>query len=144
MGKILSVGLDPALLQTRNLVLKRTGAEVVSAVVEQAMMMLESRHFDVVVICHTLSKNDKRCICRLVELFWPNSRMLLISKLAGTEISLCSLDVTFPWRLGPSALVELARQLLTEADAHPAQRTSAYSLLSRSAQSPKRGQAFQN
>ncbi len=115
MGKILSVGLDATLLYTRNLVLHRTGAEIVSALVDPALALLDSRYFDVIVLCHTLSRQDRQRVCYVVELFWPLSRILLIGELSTAERRLCRSDVAFPWRLGPLALVESARTLLAEA-----------------------------
>ena len=118
MGKILSVGLDATLLYTRNLVLHRTGAECVSAMADPALTLLDSQYFDVVVLCHTLSRQDRKRFCHMVELFWPVSRIILVGKLSTAELSLSSIDVAFPWRLGPLALVELTCALLAEATAH--------------------------
>ena len=75
MGKILSVGLDVNLLYSRKLVLQQTGAQVFNARVEPALLMLESRFFDLILLCHTLPERDVAHLCRLAELFWPVTRV---------------------------------------------------------------------
>lgn len=100
MPKILSVGLDGLLLHTRNLVLHQSGAEVFSARAEAALVLLDSQYFDLLVLCHTLSSRDIVRICRLVKLFWPRSRMLMVSKIGDTHMQTCDPDIVFPWRTG--------------------------------------------
>lgn len=122
MGKILSIGLNATLLYTRNLVLQQTGAEVYSAKAEPAVALLDSQYFDVIVLCHTLSSDDTTRICRLTELFWPITRLLFVGELAYNDEPDCNLDIAFPWRLGPLALVELTRDLLNDAIAQQNKR----------------------
>ncbi len=130
MAKILSIRLDPDLLYTRNLVLQQTGAEVYSAKIEPALALLEAQFFDVVILCHTLPGPDFVHICRRVELFWPLSRILLIGELAHVSLPACSLVVAFPWRLGPAALVELTRELLTDSRMQRAEQLTVWPITS--------------
>ncbi len=94
--------------------LHRSGAEVFSARAEAALVLLDSQYFDLVVLCHTLSTRDIVRICRLVKLFWPRSRMLMVSKIGDTHMQTCDPDIVFPWRTGPQALLELTRDLLAD------------------------------
>ena len=115
-------GAGEGLLYTRNLVLQQTGAEIYSAKAEPAVALLDSQYFDVIVLCHTLSSEDTTRICRLAELFWPVTRLLFVGEIAYSQEPTCNLDVAFPWRLGPLALVELTRDLLNSALAQQSKR----------------------
>jgi CheY-like chemotaxis protein len=56
---VLSVGSDPAVLDTRGLVLRSAGYIVVSAIsVQEAIHLFEDGDFDVVVLCNTLPQKD--------------------------------------------------------------------------------------
>jgi len=113
MAKILCIGSDAGLLQTRKLVLEQTGAEVHSTKFEAGLTLLEAQYFDVVVLCHTLAERDTIQICKLLERFWPASQLVLVEELAPTWLPTCNHDVTFPWRLGPLKFVQIIKGLLT-------------------------------
>ncbi len=108
MGKILSVSLDTSLLFTREMVLRRTGAEVWSAKIEPAVTLMQSEFFDVVLLCHTLPDEDVLHITKLLELFWPNSRVLLVGERSSIEAPGAGVSL----EAGPVTLVEKTVKLL--------------------------------
>ena len=108
MGKILSVGLDRSLLFTREMVLQQTGAEVWSAGVEPALALMQSDFFNVVLLCHTLSEQDVLQISKLLDLFWPVSRVVLL----GERSNIGSVPPEVPSQTGPLTLVEKTVRLL--------------------------------
>ncbi len=117
MGKVFTIGRDINLLHTRSLVLEQTGAEVYGARLEPALTLLEAQFFDVIVLCHTLSEQETLRVCKLVELFWPLTRLVFIGELGRNYLSASRLDAAFPWRLGPDALVGLVRSMLRDGSA---------------------------
>ena len=110
--------MDASLLQSRGLVLQNACAHVRSAAIEPALCHLQRECFDVLVLCHTLSSGDVARICRVAELFWPLSRLVLIEESEDGPLSVASLDAAFPWKLGPTALVALTVKLMREAQLH--------------------------
>jgi CheY-like chemotaxis protein len=60
--KILLAGQDPRLLTTRAAVLKQTGAEVVSCNASEALKLVESKRFDLVVLCHSVLAGEAATI----------------------------------------------------------------------------------
>lgn len=127
MRRVLVVGTDPGLLHTRSLLLQRTGSTTESANPASALTLLGEQFFHVVVLCHTLPDLDIRRLCRQVDLFWPLTRVLVLGKLAHAGAARCDPDSAFPWRLGPSTLIELTQKLLQDS---AARRTSGPALLS--------------
>lgn len=56
---VLSVGSDPRVLDTRELLLRSAGYSVVSAIsIKEAVYLLKDGEFDVIVLCHTLPRKD--------------------------------------------------------------------------------------
>ena len=58
MRTILTISQDKLLLATRAAVLRRTNAAVVAATATEAKKILQSRKFDLVVLCHSLSPEE--------------------------------------------------------------------------------------
>ncbi len=108
MGKILSIGLDAPLLFTREMVLRQTGAEVWSAKVEPALALVQSQFFDVVLLCHTLSEQDVLQLSKLLDLFWPVSRVVLL----GERSAIGSVALEVPSQTAPLTLVDKTVRLL--------------------------------
>lgn len=120
VAKILSIGQDAALLFSRNLVLRKAGADVFSARLEPALQLLRSQFFELVVLCHTLEQGEIASVCGEVERLWPGSRVLLVTEFMYPVLPECRLDVVLPWYLGPSALVLSAVTLLrSETEVRP-------------------------
>src|SRR6202034_3013643 len=58
-ARVLSVGLDVRILDTRELILRSAGYSVVSAIsIKEAVFLFKDGGFDVIVLCHTLSAKD--------------------------------------------------------------------------------------
>ena len=115
MARILSVGADAQLLYTRNLVLQRACRDVCGAGVEPALANLQTKYYDVLVLCHTLSALDVIRISETVEQFWPLSRILLMEDDEDATLPTGNLDAAFPWKQGPVALLALMVELMREA-----------------------------
>ena len=111
MNKILAVGDDFELLDTRAAVLRLTGAEVEIASGREAPEHIEAKTFDVVVLCHSLSDVDVARIVEQVRRTRPGTRILMTAKYAGeeewprgfTDVVTCG---------APKLLLEKARELL--------------------------------
>ncbi len=121
MTRILAIGMDTDLLLTRALVLRRTGAEVDACLLGPALERLETDFYDIVVLCHTLPEESSIRICRIMELFWPESRVILIGR---SDFSPCLLSprspgVTAVPRPNPAKLLDLSLNLLQGAAPQP-------------------------
>src|ERR1700733_1233627 len=84
--KILLAGQDPRLLKTRAAVLKKTGAEVVFCNASEALKVVASKTFDLVVLCHSVpageaemtadssrKRSDKTRVLLVISGAWPES-----------------------------------------------------------------------
>jgi hypothetical protein len=67
MLTILSVGQDTDLLNSRSAVLRTCNAGVVSATAFNAFEILKDQEFDLVVLCHTLSLEERNKIALLAH-----------------------------------------------------------------------------
>jgi CheY-like chemotaxis protein len=58
---VLSVGTDPLLLSSRTLILRAAGYQVEEAyTVKEAIRLVETDSIDVMLICHTIAKEDQQ------------------------------------------------------------------------------------
>lgn len=65
---LLSVGYDKALIYTRTLVLRGAGFHVDEAFnLKNALTLVESDSIDVLILCHTLSKEEQRQLISAVR-----------------------------------------------------------------------------
>jgi CheY-like chemotaxis protein len=78
MPTILTVGQDETLLNTRAAIFRKMQADVVAANLGQAMHILEVDHFDLIVLCHTLSTSEMINISDLAHDRNPATRVLKI------------------------------------------------------------------
>lgn len=85
MPKILLVGQDFRLLATRAAVLAKTSASVVCCNAIEALTVLETEAFDLVVLCHSLSGNQISVITELVHRRWLETRILLVVSRVSQE-----------------------------------------------------------
>lgn len=124
MAKILSVGLDASLLETRHKVLRLTGAEVISARPELAFRLIEEQEFGLVLICHTVPEDVCVRLCRALDRCCPEIPIVLLEGPAVRALPGSAKARGFDWQRGPGALVELAKGLLSAlrptAAEHPA------------------------
>ena len=67
-NSILAVGHDPLIASTRSSVLRGAGYAVESATsAEQAIDRFRSQDFDLVILCHTIPLEERRCLARLIR-----------------------------------------------------------------------------
>jgi CheY-like chemotaxis protein len=65
---ILAVGRDPMISSTRISLLRGAGYAVESATsAEQAIKKIRSENFGLVILCHTIPAEERRCLARLVR-----------------------------------------------------------------------------
>jgi CheY-like chemotaxis protein len=77
MALVLSVGSDPALMQSRQLVLEGEGHTVVGVTDEKALAAACKRHtFDVAILSQTLSPRMKQHIVSLIRERCPKIKVL--------------------------------------------------------------------
>ena len=88
MPKILLIGDDFRLLATRAALLTKTGASTVCCNLAEMQKDLDGQHFDLAVLCHSLSEDGARLASVLVRERWPAAKVFLIE-------SSVSLDKTF-------------------------------------------------
>jgi CheY-like chemotaxis protein len=112
MFRILLAGSDCRLLATRAAVLAKTGADVVYRSTMEAINILDREVFDLVVLCHSLQREDVAVIVDRVHQKIPSAKILMVtSALDGRELyPNTEIDATsIP---EPGHLVALAKELL--------------------------------
>ena len=85
MSKILLAGNDFRLLATRAAVLTKTNASVTFSNAREAMQVLETEPFDLVVLCHSLSAQQAAEITERVHQRLPKARILLVVSHVASE-----------------------------------------------------------
>ena len=107
--RVLSITYDESLLQTREMILSKAGFDVTSALgFVDAQRLCAEQDFDVVVIGHTLPRNDKLALLRC-------------AKQGGTAATLCLRNPSDPVmtdadystdRIDPEGLVKAVHETL--------------------------------
>jgi CheY-like chemotaxis protein len=85
MCTILAVGQDAELLVTRAAVLRKCNAEVVAARPSEASKMLQAQRFNLLVLCHTVSSDDRDELIQLAH--QQASEIQVLEILSTTEHS---------------------------------------------------------
>lgn len=113
MSKILLAGNDLRLLSTRAPILAKTKASVVSCNAMEAMTILETEIFDLVVLCHSLTEKQAVEITEVVHRRLPKTRVLMIVSDISQERSdgqLAFDETSSPY---PDDLIRRTSELLT-------------------------------
>jgi hypothetical protein len=76
VARILVVGEDPWLLQSRAILLRYTGAETVSCTTREVAANSEIGGVDVLVMCHTIAPEVRRTFAASSRKRWPGVRVL--------------------------------------------------------------------
>lgn len=77
MALILSTGVNPALLETRRMLLERAGHTVVTAMdVKTVIAACQQHAFDVAMVGHMVSPKEKRRIFGLIREHRPTAKVL--------------------------------------------------------------------
>jgi DNA-binding response OmpR family regulator len=110
MLAILLIGVDLRLLATRAAVLSKVDAEVDLGRPEELTARMSERHYDLLVLCHTLREKDAEAITQLARQRWPETRILQIVRERWMEkplrMGIAALSTPEPRRL-----VERTREL---------------------------------
>lgn len=74
------IGTDSVLLRTRAAVLETAGVRVINAVSPaQGLERIRAGSFDLAVLCHTLSRNDRLNLASAIRQINPSALILLVS-----------------------------------------------------------------
>ena len=84
MSKVLLVGEDETLLQTRAAVVRTAGVESVCCKPEAALSFLSQQSFELVILCHSLSEYTCASLAYVIHEHWPATALLAVS--AATNI----------------------------------------------------------
>jgi CheY-like chemotaxis protein len=112
MSKILLAGNDFRLLATRAAVLAKTEASVTCCNASEAMKVLESETFDLVVLCHSLTATQAAEITDRVHQRLPGTKILLVVSGVASELLYSGIpfDATSP--TDPNHLIRRTSELL--------------------------------
>jgi DNA-binding response OmpR family regulator len=112
MFRILLAGSDCRLLSTRAAVLAKTGGDVVHLNATETINILDREAFDLVVLCHSLQREDVAVIVDKVHQKIPVAKILMVTSALdeyelypNTKIDATSIPE-------PGHLVALAKELL--------------------------------
>ena len=84
MSKVLLVGEDETLLQTRAAVVRTAGVESICCKPEAALSFLSQQSFELVILCHSLSEYTCASLAYVIHEHWPATALLAVS--AATNI----------------------------------------------------------
>lgn len=85
----LHIGADPVLLQTRGALLESAGLRVVCLdSVSRALEAVWAAPFDLAILCHSLSRRDRRHLLAAIRRRNPSALVLLVS--AGPGVSMAA------------------------------------------------------
>jgi CheY-like chemotaxis protein len=112
MPKILLVGQDPRLLETRAAVLAKVQAAVICQDTTESLKILERETFDLVVLCHSLSENQADEIAGVIRRRWPRTKILLVVSNLSQERFHKAMELDGTSSPEPSRLIRRAAELL--------------------------------
>ena len=105
IAAVLSVGRDMLLLQYREMVLRLAPCSVTSALPEQALGLLADREYDVVLLGHTLSAEERAAFGRMVRHDHPHARLVGLASQEPQECELGLFDELLCSDYGPGRLL---------------------------------------
>lgn len=114
MPKILLVGQDVSLLETRAEVLKKTGADVVYCIGSKVLDVLASELPNLVVLCHSLTEQEAEAIADKVHACSPKTRVLLVVSQVFEEKQYLGAKFDATSLPGPLRLIQRAGELLED------------------------------
>jgi CheY-like chemotaxis protein len=110
---VLAVGRDPVLLETRRLILQAAGYTVRSVLsLKQAMFQLLTGDFDLVILCHSISAEDRRRLTSSIR--EHTARIPIISISTGFGLPDPFTNATID--SDPKQLVTGLREILSRSD----------------------------
>jgi DNA-binding response OmpR family regulator len=124
MLSILAVGRDERLLNTRAAVLRLSHADVVQALPDQALKMLQTVQFDLVVLCHSVSRSESTEVADLARL---RTRGIRVLQVVPGDSSLVPAAETWADDIAdshPGRLVDKVRNLLASSSSSSSSPTA--------------------
>jgi CheY-like chemotaxis protein len=113
LSVVLAVGTDPSLLKTRSLLLQSAGYMVESASsIKEAVDRFQSGDFDLVLLCHSVPRNDRDRLTGLIRA--SGSRTPIVS-IAG-NLGECDAFATATLEDGPSNFLAGIKNVLVKAE----------------------------
>lgn len=109
---VLSVSLDPMILETRNLLLQSAGYIVVSAVsVKETVHLFRDGDFDLVILCHSLPQTERERLTSFIRASGSRIPIVCVSETALSE-RIASADATLD--KDPAAFLRTLEDLLSK------------------------------
>lgn len=112
MPKILLVGQDSRLLETRAAVLAKVQATVTCQEPNDSLGILECEMFDLVVLCHSLTEKQAGQITDVVRGRWPKTKILLVVSNLSQERLYKGIEFDGTSSPEPSRLIRRTAELL--------------------------------
>ena len=110
---ILSISYDTELLTLREAFLRTQGYEVHSVMsIEETLLLASVKHFDAVIVGHSLPLEDKKKLVSAVRQLWP--RLPVLSIVADPGVRETIADASVVGSAGPDALMEALQRLMLE------------------------------
>jgi DNA-binding response OmpR family regulator len=111
MGRILNISYDASLLMTREELLKREGFEVVSVLgFEGALKAAKTCQYDVVILGHSIPREEKRKIATEIKVCDEHIRLLSLRR--HDTAPLPEADFSLDASEGPAVLVATVTEIL--------------------------------
>jgi len=108
--RILSISYDGSLLLTRQMLLQQAGYQVTSALhLADALEWCQKDEFDLVVIGHSIPREDKRALVKVSRMF---SQAPVLSILRPTSVPLAEADYSVRSADGSEALIAAVNKAL--------------------------------
>jgi len=116
MAKILSICGDDRLRYTRQILLCRTGAEVVSSRADSGLELIRQQRFDLLVMGYSIPVDMATQFSGMLRHRWPDSKVLYVSFPLHSERSRIVTDRIadriVDWTEGPDVFQGTAQELL--------------------------------
>ena len=110
-AQILLIGKDEMVLHTRQLILGTFFRVETAGRISHAMGILANRHFDLIVLCYSLTDDECRKVEALIQQLAPSTKILNMSHLGRP--SSCSVDgPELSSESGPYALAQKCAEML--------------------------------
>ncbi len=114
LQSILLIGADSSLLCTRSLVLARCGVAVESATLDQALPLIASGAYDLLVLCHSLRDGELEDLSAAARASAPAMKILLVEAPGHILRQPLDVDRHFALEDGPELLVKAVKSLLAQ------------------------------
>ena len=113
-GRLLIYGNDSMLLTTRRIILEKAGHNVLTAATfSDAMLLLVNQQFDVLILCQSLNKEERRGMLESAQAINPALKCAVLQFTGGHEK--IANEETVEGLRGPTNLIESIRRMLDPA-----------------------------